>query len=305
MKTNSSRMFLAIATATLALVATDVIAFGVHPGGLAWRFVLANLLTATTLAYVVWAARGSEARDRTLFVAVFLLYYGITYVNSLDEGVLFLGLATSLVIGALVMGLVRSMAVAGALVLLSGRNANDSQQSRVESPEVKSVESPEIKSAQPSTFNSRLSTGSWLWRLIAGDFAYVFLYFAAGLTVFPFVKEFYASMVLPKPSSIILMQLLRGMIYIVVAMPAVRLIRNRRHAALALGLAFSILGGVAPLLPDNPLMPPNIRFAHTIEIAVSNFIYGVVLAYLFTPQPASKTVTKEEWQVASGKAQDS
>jgi len=64
------------------------------------------------------------------------------------------------------------------------------------------------------------------------------------------------------------------------------LIRPRRHAALALGLAFSVLGGVVPLLPDNPLMPPNIRFAHSIEIGVSNFIFGVILAYLFIPRPA-------------------
>lgn len=33
-------------------------------------------------------------------------------------------------------------------------------------------------------------------------------------------------------------------------------------------------------------MPPNIRFAHTIEVGISNFMYGVVLAYLFTPKPA-------------------
>lgn len=289
MKPDSSRMFLGIATATLALVAMDAILFGVHPGGLAWRSVLANLLTATALAYVVWAARGSQANGRALFIAVFLLFFGISYVNSLDEGVLFLGLASSLVIGALVMGLVRSMAVAGALVMLSGGTATETQESR--------VESPEVKSAQPSTFDTRLSTGSWLWRLITGDLAYVFLYFAAGLTVFPFVKEFYASKALPSPSSVILMQLFRAMIYMAVAMPAIRLIRNRRHAALALGLAFSILGGVAPLLPDNPLMPPNIRFAHTIEIGISNFIYGVVLGFLVTPRPGLKTVTSEQWQV--------
>lgn len=124
---------------------------------------------------------------------------------------------------------------------------------------------------------------SWGLRLVAGDLAYVFLYFAAGMTVFPFVKEFYASQPLPKPSSVIAMQLVRALIYIAAALPAIRWIRNWRHAALALGLAFAILGGVAPLLPDNPTMPPHIRFAHAIEVGVSNFLYGVVLAYLFTP----------------------
>ena len=50
------------------------------------------------------------------------------------------------------------------------------------------------------------------------------------------------------------------------------------------------MGGVAPLLPDNPLIPPHVRFANTIGIGVSNFIYGVVLAFLFRPKPASDGV---------------
>lgn len=266
MKPHASNMFLAIATATLALMAIDAIVFGIHPGGLTWRFVLANLLTATTLAYVAWAASRSQARGRALFVAVLVLYFAISYINTMDEGVFFMGLAAKLVVGALVVGLVRSLAVAGALAKLLGGTASEDHE-------------PVVQAAG-------LSWGAWLWRLIAGDLAYVFLYFAAGMTVFPFVKEFYATMPMPKPSSVVLMQLLRALIYIGAALPAIRLIRHRGHAALALGLAFSILGGVAPLLPDNPLMPPNIRFAHSIEIGVSNFIFGVVLAYLFTPRPA-------------------
>jgi hypothetical protein len=47
---------------------------------------------------------------------------------------------------------------------------------------------------------------------------------------------------------------------------------------------------VAPLLPDNPLILPHVRFANTIGIGVSNFIYGVVLAFLFRPKPASDGV---------------
>lgn len=62
MTQNCSRILLAIAVATVALVAIDTALFGIHPGGLAWRAVLANLLTATTLGCVAWAARGSFGR---------------------------------------------------------------------------------------------------------------------------------------------------------------------------------------------------------------------------------------------------
>ncbi len=34
-------------------------------------------------------------------------------------------------------------------------------------------------------------------------------------------------------------------------------------------------------------MPGNIRLAHKVEIGVSNFIFGVILAYLFTPRPGT------------------
>jgi hypothetical protein len=46
---------------------------------------------------------------------------------------------------------------------------------------------------------------------------------------------------------------------------------------------------VAPLLPDNPYMPADIRFYHGIEVTVSNFLFGLAVGYLFNwrrPVPA-------------------
>jgi len=268
MKPNASRFALAVAGATVLLVLIDLSVLRLHFGLSAWRLVLAHLLTASVLGYAVWAARAHGWR---LAVAVFLLFFVISYVNTLDEGVLFLGLSKALVAGALVVGVLTSAAVAALLVWLMGKGF--------------AAEPREAPSAPAR------SVGAWLWRLVAGDFAYVFLYFAAGMIVFPFVKEFYAGRTLPGPGTIVSMQLFRGLVYIATALPVARMIPKRLHAALVLGLAFSVLGGVAPLLPDNPLMPPHIRFAHTIEIGVSNFVYGVVLAFLFAPKPALKTVT--------------
>ncbi|MGD0695329.1 MAG: hypothetical protein ABSB82_10805 [Terriglobia bacterium] len=267
MKPHALRVVLAVAGATLLLMLIDLAVFGFHFALPAWRVILAHLLTVSVLAYVAWSARAHGWR---LAAAVFLLFFVLSYFNTLDEGVLFLELSPALVLGALVVGLLTSAAVAGLLVWLMGKGG---------------AAEPSDRPSLPAR-----SAGGWLWRLVAGDFAYVVLYFAAGMIVFPFVKDFYADKTLPGPGTIVLMQLFRALVYIAAALPIARMIPQRRHAALALGLAFSILGGVAPLLPDNPLMPPHIRFAHTIEVGVSNFIFGVVLALLFTPRPAREAL---------------
>jgi hypothetical protein len=51
--------------------------------------------------------------------------------------------------------------------------------------------------------------------------------------------------------------------------------------ALLIGLVFSILGGIAPLIPPNEFMPADIRIGHGFEVGVSNLIYGVILGYLW------------------------
>jgi hypothetical protein len=72
----------------------------------------------------------------------------------------------------------------------------------------------------------------------------------------------------------------RSLIFLGAVYPLLR--RGLRGAPLVLALVFSVIGGVAPLLPDNPYMPPDIRFYHGIETSTSNFIFGLVVGFLFT-----------------------
>jgi hypothetical protein len=58
--------------------------------------------------------------------------------------------------------------------------------------------------------------------------------------------------------------------------------RGARGAPLVLALVYGIIGGVASLLPDNPYMPPDIRFYHAIETSASNFLFGLVVGFLFS-----------------------
>jgi hypothetical protein len=266
MKPRASQIALAVAGATLVLMLLNAAVSGFHLAVPSWRVVLAELLAASVLAYAVWAARTHGWR---LVAAAFLPLFVIRHFNTMDEGVFYMDLSATMVVGGMVVGLMSSAVVAAVLVWLMGKMRPAGQ---------------EAVPPRPAR-----STGAWLWRLAAGDFAYIFLYFAAGMCVIPFTKDFYAKFSLPAPGAIVLMQVFRGLIYMGAVLPIARMIPERRHAAITLGLALSILGGVVPLLPDNPLMPGNIRLAHTVEIGVSNFIFGVVLAYLFTPRTVPAT----------------
>jgi hypothetical protein len=56
---------------------------------------------------------------------------------------------------------------------------------------------------------------------------------------------------------------------------------HRWRAVWVLGLALSVLGGIAPLLlPNNEYLPVNIRVAHAVEISISNCLFGLAVTML-------------------------
>jgi hypothetical protein len=42
------------------------------------------------------------------------------------------------------------------------------------------------------------------------------------------------------------------------------------------------LGGIAPLIQPNELMPLYIRIGHSFEVGISNFAFGLVLGLLLS-----------------------
>lgn len=109
--------------------------------------------------------------------------------------------------------------------------------------------------------------------------AYEVLYWTAGTLVFPYVSHFYAGRSLPHGYEVAAMQVVRSLIFASAAYPLLR--TGLRSAPLMLALVFSIIGGAAPLLIDNPYLPPDIRFYHGIETTSSNFLFGLAVGFLF------------------------
>lgn len=120
-------------------------------------------------------------------------------------------------------------------------------------------------------------------RLVAIIIAYEVLYITAGVMVLPYVADFYATQQIPHIGVVLGLQAVRACIFAAVA--AVLLRGGLRYAPLVLGVAFSVVGGLAPLLPDNPFMPPEMRAFHAIEVGVSNFLFGAIVGWLLTGKP--------------------
>jgi hypothetical protein len=122
-----------------------------------------------------------------------------------------------------------------------------------------------------------------LWRLVFCSGAYVFLYFLAGFIIFPYVRDFYATQHIPSFGQIVMLQFFfRGPVFVLVCMLLMRMFRlTWLSGALAVGLAFTLLSGVATLIIPNPFFPDAVRWVHFCEVTSSNFVFGCVVAWVW------------------------
>lgn len=135
--------------------------------------------------------------------------------------------------------------------------------------------------------NTRLvmSIGQWIWRLALLAIIYVLLYLGFGMLVFqPLAgdafQQYYVG--LEMPSWILLFQALRGLIWVALALPIIRMMKGAWwEAGLAVSLLYSVLMGGLLLLP-NPFMPEVICRAHFIEILISNFVFGWIVVWVLS-----------------------
>jgi hypothetical protein len=109
--------------------------------------------------------------------------------------------------------------------------------------------------------------------------AYEVLYWTAGTLVYPYIAHFYATKTIPPVYEVASLQVVRSLIFFAAGYPLMK--SGLRSAPLVMALVYGVVGGIAPLLPDNPYMPADIRFYHGIETSVSNFLFGLIVGYLF------------------------
>lgn len=218
-------------------------------------FLLYLLLTFAALVLAAWV---SPARGRALVLALVALGWGVGTFNTLIEAVAFGVMPLEAAAIQCVVALLVFAVFAAGAVAVAGRLRGEG------APPVR----PRVT----------------VLRLAGVVLGYELLYFGAGLLVFPYVADFYATRTLPPLGLVAGLQVPRALIFAASAWLWLR--TGPRAAPLVLGIAFSVIGGIAPLLPENPYMPADVRLAHGIETGASNFLFGLLLGWLLRAKPA-------------------
>lgn len=137
--------------------------------------------------------------------------------------------------------------------------------------------------------------GALVGRVALAIMAYPVLYFVAGMLVYPSIREFYTTQTIPPVGLVVALQLLvRGPILVGVCVLMARMLGLSRWAgAVAVGAALATLNGIAPLIVPSGVFPDAVRWAHLLEIAGSNIVFGAVVAWLLGPPTAMHQAVRQ------------
>ncbi len=230
--------------------------------------IISNFLVALLLGYYIYHSTWSGLK---LGIAVFLIYFLIGHFNILIEAFIFNVTDREQTLFELFGGFLASAIFCPLYVHMLRKH--DAQ--------------------APIDFTPR-SFFSWFWRILFGNFLYLVFYITAGLILsitLPEMMDFYEDKIPPIDVMINTQLLLRGFIFVGVAILIVRTLNSTLlKKAIFVGLVFAILGGIAPLIQPNELMPLYIRIGHSFEVGISNFLYGLALAYLLS----QKSIVEEQ-----------
>lgn len=133
--------------------------------------------------------------------------------------------------------------------------------------------------AAPAEATARFDVKRLLVRIALVAAVYIVCYFLAGFFIawsVPAVQEYYSFGQKIELLPLLSFQVLRGSLWALLAFYMVRSMRGSAFTkAVIVGAVFSVLA-IAQLLYPNPFMPWGVRLPHMVEVAISNFVFGVV-----------------------------
>jgi len=262
---NALRITLRFVLAWLALLFSQMVCgMVIHTTTPTVPNIMGWLALSDTIIVLVMTALAlrSDWRDWKLAPALFVIPEAIMTVNMI-EGVFFLPNAHIDWRGAILLTLATYI-VASVLWYLVFRGA----------PVLPSDADPVVPHRTP---------GGVISRVIACAALYVVLYYTAGMIIFHWVADFYATQRIPPFAQVVSMQFfLRGPVFVGLCVLMVRMFRLPRLAgALATGIGFTLISGVAPLVIPNGIFPDFVRWVHFCEVTSSNFVFGCLVAWVW------------------------
>lgn len=227
---------------------------------------IVSLTNAAIWTYIILRSRWTGWK---LILVVFFVFYGVGTLQPQIETAYFVtrlpaGMLPRLFLAGLIMAAV--FAPLGVLILGKARR-------REHGP------------ANDSWLKQPLAV--WIAKLALIVVLYLVLYFTFGYFIAwknEAVQTYYggtdpgsfithlANLLRDEPS-LFLLQVGRALLWAALALPIIKLMKGRWwEAGLAVALLFAIV--LAQLLIPNPLMPFEVRMAHLVETASSNFLFG-------------------------------
>jgi hypothetical protein len=238
--------------------------------------LVVSLINAAVWTYVI---RRSSWTGWKLILSVFIVFFGLNTVMPQIETAYFI---TRLPAGMLprlfLAGMIIAAVFAPLAVLILGKAKNGAN----------------IGSG------GLLTRDRWIVKLSLIVIAYVVIYFTFGYFIAwknPAVQSYYGG---SDPGSFVaqirnvfrdepllfLLQAVRALLWAALAVPVIKMMKGAWwQAGLAVALLFAVVN--SQLLIPNPLMPAEVRMAHLLETATSNFLFGWLVVIILRGQARS------------------
>jgi hypothetical protein len=226
---------------------------------------LVSLINAAVWSYLILRSRWTGWK---LILTIFLLFYGVSTVQPQIESAYFIShLPPGMLPRLFLAGLIMAAVFAPLAVLILGK----------------------AKSSVNITTPLKMTIGKAALIVVV----YIILYFTFGYFIAwrnPAVRSYYGG---SDPTSFIaqitslmrtepllfLLQAARALLWAALALPVIKMMKGEWwERGLAVALLFTVM--TAQLLLPNPLMPTEVRMAHLLETASSNFLFGWIVVLI-------------------------
>lgn len=249
--------------------------------------LVVSVINTAVLAYITLRSRWAGWK---IMLTLFIVFYGVVTVMTQIESAFFITrLPPGMLSRLFLAGAIMAAVFAPLVVLILGKGKSQSKE---------------------SVYQSRLqmTAGSWGIKLSVIVVAYALIYFTFGYYIAwrnAAVRSYYGgndpgsfvaqmTSVLRDTPTLLPLQVVRALMWTALAVPVIKMMKGAWwEAGLAVALLFGVLMNTQLLLP-NPFMPHEVRMAHLLETATSNFLFGwlVVVVLLAGTSELARSKTR-------------
>jgi hypothetical protein len=251
----------------------------------AFALLLVSCLNTAILSYIILRSHWAGWK---LIGAIFLIFFGVsTFMPQIETAYFVTSLPPGMLPRIVLSGGITAALFSLIAVPVLGKSRRDDQD-------------------QSTGLTLNMPPGEWIWKLSLIVIAYVVIYFTFGYFIAwrsAAVRAYYGgsdpgsflaqmSTVLRDTPWLLPLQAVRALLWTAFAVLVIRIMKGRWwEIGLVVGLLFAVMS--AQLLIPNPFMPAEVRMAHLLETASSNFLFGWLIVWVLHSGRGSKRDVSE------------